>query len=213
MLGFPVMQGEASGKNSPPQLLNNYQVDKLTSWNTVQAVCAALFARESGKSDGGQHIEIAMLDVGANFFWPDGMALTGEMLVDKDPATLSGARPSRRPPQVLMPTKDGHGVLMIWPEAPHFEKSLNAILPELKNDPRFMKMPERARHFREFQDLLAQKFLTQTNAELMEFFDKNDLPVCLTSVPRHDIHAHGSRQNGCSQRHAVTAGKCCHRPL
>jgi hypothetical protein len=36
MLGFPVMQGEANGQNSPPQLLNNYQVDKLTSWNTVQ---------------------------------------------------------------------------------------------------------------------------------------------------------------------------------
>jgi crotonobetainyl-CoA:carnitine CoA-transferase CaiB-like acyl-CoA transferase len=32
-------------------------------------------------------------------------------------------------------------------------------------------------NFREFQGLLAQKFLTQTNAELMEFFDKNDLPV------------------------------------
>ena len=143
MLGFPVMQGEANGQHSPPQLLNNYQVDKLTSWNTVQAVCAALFARERGKSDGGQHIEIAMLDVGANFFWPDGMALTGEMFVDKDPSTLSGSRPSRRPPQVLMPTKDGHGVLMIWPEAPHFEKALNAILPELKDDPRFMKMPER----------------------------------------------------------------------
>jgi hypothetical protein len=30
------MQGEANGQNSPPQLLNNYQVDKLTSWNTVQ---------------------------------------------------------------------------------------------------------------------------------------------------------------------------------
>eukprot|EP01043_Picozoa_sp_COSAG02_P092484 COSAG02_NODE_29094_length_576_cov_0.937107_2_plen_101_part_01 len=101
------MQGEANGQNSPPQLLNNYQVDKLTSWNTVQAVCAALFARERGQSGGGQHVEIAMLDVGANFFHPDGMALTGEMLVDKDPATLSGSRPSRRPPQVLMPTKDG----------------------------------------------------------------------------------------------------------
>lgn len=204
------MQGEANGQNSPPQLLNNYQVDKLTSWNTVQAVCAALFARERGQSDGGQHIEIAMLDVGANFFHPDGMALTGEMLVNKDPDTLSGSRPSRRPPQVLMPTKDGHGVLMIWPEAPHFEKALNAILPELKDDPRFAKMPERkcptesstvpdfpvghpggsmqivivnvdgvsgGQNFREFQRLLAHKFLTQTNAELMEFFDKNDLPV------------------------------------
>lgn len=42
MLGFPVMQGEANGQNSPPQLLNNYQVDKLTSWNTVQ-VSLSLF--------------------------------------------------------------------------------------------------------------------------------------------------------------------------
>eukprot|EP01052_Picozoa_sp_SAG31_P013197 SAG31_NODE_789_length_12087_cov_5.727227_4_plen_149_part_00 len=106
MLGFPVMQGEANGKGSPPQLLNGYQVDKLTAWNTVQAVCAALFARASGKAQ-GQHVEISMLDVGANFFWPDGMALTGEMLVDKDPKSLRGSKPSRRPPQVLMPTKFG----------------------------------------------------------------------------------------------------------
>jgi hypothetical protein len=40
MLGFPVMQGEANGQGSPPQLINGYQVDKLTSWNTVQAVLA-----------------------------------------------------------------------------------------------------------------------------------------------------------------------------
>eukprot|EP01050_Picozoa_sp_SAG11_P033262 SAG11_NODE_11217_length_776_cov_0.549483_2_plen_38_part_01 len=38
------------------------------------------------------------------------MALTGEMMVEKDPGSYSG-NPSRRPAQTLMPTLDGHGVL------------------------------------------------------------------------------------------------------
>jgi crotonobetainyl-CoA:carnitine CoA-transferase CaiB-like acyl-CoA transferase len=71
MTGFPVMQGAANGENAPPQLINGYQVDKLTAWNAVQAILAALFARSSGKSR-GQHVEVAMLDVGLNFFFPDG---------------------------------------------------------------------------------------------------------------------------------------------
>ena len=50
-----------------------------------------------------------MLDVGTNFMWPDTMALTAEMMVDKDPQTYAG-KASRRPPQSLMPTRDGHGV-------------------------------------------------------------------------------------------------------
>jgi crotonobetainyl-CoA:carnitine CoA-transferase CaiB-like acyl-CoA transferase len=168
-------QGESNGQGAPPQLINGYQVDKLTSWSTVQAVLAALFARAAGKSR-GQHVEIAMLDVGANFFWPDGMALTGEMLVDKDPSTFSGGRPSRRPPQQLMPTKDGHGVLMIWPEAPHFDKALKAFLPELACDARFAAGPNRSVNFRAFQDLLKARIATMTNAELVEFCTTEDLP-------------------------------------
>ena len=60
-----------------------------------------------------------MLDVGLNFFFPDGMGLTGEQTVGgRD--SYGGGKPSRRPPQTLMKTKDGYGALMVWPEAAHF---------------------------------------------------------------------------------------------
>jgi crotonobetainyl-CoA:carnitine CoA-transferase CaiB-like acyl-CoA transferase len=96
---------------------------------------------------------VAMLDVGTNFMWPDTMALTAEMMVDKDPQTYAG-KASRRPPQSLMPTRDGHGVLMLWPEAPHFEKCLGAFFPELLGDERFADIPSRLQNFRDFQALL-----------------------------------------------------------
>lgn len=184
MVGFPVLQGEADGQGSPPKLIHTYVIDKATSWNAVQAILAALFARASGKAE-GQHVEIAMLDVGANFFWPDGMSLTGEMFVEKE--GLEGSRPSRRPSQVLTPTLDGHVSLMLWPEAPHFEQTLTAVLPELVDDARFADMRSRSEHFRDFQQLMADKFATMSNAELMDFFDEYDLPGSVV-IDLEDFH-------------------------
>ena len=143
MVGLPVMQGEANGQGAPPQMINGYPIDKLTAWNTVQATLAALFAQATGKC-GGQHVEVAMLDVGTNFMWPETMALTAEQFVDTEPDSYKG-KASRRPPQSLMPTQDGHGVLMLWPEAPHFEKCLKAFFPELLDDARFADIPSKVR--------------------------------------------------------------------
>ena len=126
-----------------------------------------------------------MLDVGANFFWPDGMSLTGEMFVDKQ--GLAGSRPSRRPSQVLSPTLDGHVSLMLWPEAPHFEQTLAAVLPELVDDPRFVDMRSRSEHFRDFQQMMADRFKTMSNAELMDFFDEHDLPGSVV-IDLEDFH-------------------------
>jgi crotonobetainyl-CoA:carnitine CoA-transferase CaiB-like acyl-CoA transferase len=104
------MQGLANGSDAPPVLLNQYQVDKLTAWHAVQATLGALFARSAGKAR-GQHVEVSMLDVGLSFFFPDGMGLTGEQMVGGE-STYEG-KPSRRPAQVLMKTKDGHAVMMV----------------------------------------------------------------------------------------------------
>jgi crotonobetainyl-CoA:carnitine CoA-transferase CaiB-like acyl-CoA transferase len=116
-----------------------------------------------------------VLDVGTNFMWPDTMSLTAEMLVEKDPSSYVG-KASRRPPQSLMATKDGYGVLMLWPEAPHFEHCLKAFFPEFVDDARYADIPARINSFRAFQALLAERFATLTNAELMQFFGDNDLP-------------------------------------
>lgn len=54
-----------------PALVNNIVLDKVTAYTVAHAVTAALFARERGQ--GGQHIEINMLDTALAFVWPDGM--------------------------------------------------------------------------------------------------------------------------------------------
>jgi crotonobetainyl-CoA:carnitine CoA-transferase CaiB-like acyl-CoA transferase len=44
-------------------------MDKVTSLNAVQAVTAALLAKERGQ--GGQHIKLAMIDAAVHFLYPD----------------------------------------------------------------------------------------------------------------------------------------------
>ncbi|MDH3707051.1 MAG: CoA transferase [Acidimicrobiia bacterium] len=74
----PVIQGNTgmiSRQLNPevpfPDLVRNLIADKSTALTVAQAVTAALLARERGQ--GGQHIEIPMLDATMYFFWPDGM--------------------------------------------------------------------------------------------------------------------------------------------
>ena len=53
------------------QLVRNIVCDKVTALTAAQAITAALFARERGA--GGQELDIAMLDAGLAFLWPDGL--------------------------------------------------------------------------------------------------------------------------------------------
>jgi crotonobetainyl-CoA:carnitine CoA-transferase CaiB-like acyl-CoA transferase len=55
-----------------PDLVRQIVVDKATALTVAQAVSAALFHRE--RSGEGNHLVVPMLDVGAYFFWPDGMS-------------------------------------------------------------------------------------------------------------------------------------------
>ena len=67
--GFIATQKISGSKK--PELIKNIVCDKATALTTAQAITAALFARERGQ--GGQHVEIAMMDAGLAFLWPDGM--------------------------------------------------------------------------------------------------------------------------------------------
>ena len=54
-----------------PDLVRNIIVDKATALTVAQAISAALYHRE--RTGEGDHLVVPMLDVGAYFFWPDGM--------------------------------------------------------------------------------------------------------------------------------------------
>jgi crotonobetainyl-CoA:carnitine CoA-transferase CaiB-like acyl-CoA transferase len=94
--GLAAVQAGAEGK---PQLIRHTAADKITSLTASQAITAALFARERG--DGGQHVQISMLESVVHFVWAD--AAGNEVLLDSD-----GSQPSSfSRDQKLWPTKDG----------------------------------------------------------------------------------------------------------
>ena len=71
---------EADVETGEPHNLRHTVSDKLTALTAVQAATAALLARERGA--GGQHVEVAMLEVSASFLWVD--AAGRETLLDYD---------------------------------------------------------------------------------------------------------------------------------
>ena len=71
---------EADVETGEPHNLRHTVSDKLTALHAVQAATAALLARERGA--GGQHVEVAMLEVSASFLWVD--AAGRETLLDYD---------------------------------------------------------------------------------------------------------------------------------
>ncbi|MEM9176238.1 MAG: CoA transferase [Myxococcota bacterium] len=105
---FQALTGHVAAQLNPeipiPDLIRNAVVDKATSLTLAQAITAALFARERGQ--GGQHVRVAMLDVGLAFFWPDGMLR--HTLVGDDVSTY--VVPGER--YQATPTRDGQ--IIFW---------------------------------------------------------------------------------------------------
>ena len=66
-----------------PAVFRTLICDKATAYTAAQAITAALFARERGAAE-GQHIELAMLDAGIAFLWPD--AAMDRALLEDDTA-------------------------------------------------------------------------------------------------------------------------------
>jgi crotonobetainyl-CoA:carnitine CoA-transferase CaiB-like acyl-CoA transferase len=119
---FQTLTGYVAAQVNPeipvPDLVRNALVDKATSYTLAQAITAALFARERGAP--GQHVRVAMLDVGLAFFWPDGMlrhSLIGDDVVNY---VVPGER------YQLMPTRDGQ--IIVWAgTADQMRGSLRAV--------------------------------------------------------------------------------------
>lgn len=112
-----------------PDLVRNVIVDKATALNVAQGVCAALFRRE--RTGEGDHLEVAMLDVGMHFFWPDGMSdhtFVGD-----------GVTPGPRIPDLYSVTHCADGQLVYYSTTDEIRHGLFRAVgrPELCDDPRF----------------------------------------------------------------------------
>jgi crotonobetainyl-CoA:carnitine CoA-transferase CaiB-like acyl-CoA transferase len=185
MTGFATMQGQ----DGPPQLMNTFICDKVTSYTATQAILAALHARATGKCK-GQNVEISMLDASLMFFWLESMAFSGAAYVGDPPTT--GMNKTRRAPQKIRKTKDGWAAMQIWPEASHWNLTLKAF--GLDQDwLQDAESPEGLKKVRagygKFQDLLDAQFAKLSNAEVDAIFDKHQLPGA-TVVDITELHLH-----------------------
>jgi crotonobetainyl-CoA:carnitine CoA-transferase CaiB-like acyl-CoA transferase len=112
-----------------PDLVRRIVVDKATALTVAQAISAALFHRE--RSGEGNHLVIPMLDVGAYFFWPDGMSdftLLGD-----------GIAGGPRIADTYSLTQCADGQLIYYAPTNEMRLELYRVLghPELCDDPRY----------------------------------------------------------------------------
>jgi len=164
--GYPTVQLDEQGR---PKLVATAVCDKVTSMHVAQAVCAALVGRAMGK--GGQHIEIAMVDAGIHFLWPEAMWNYTYLEHQTDMPDLSDI-------YTLFETADGWA--MIYPMAldSHW-RSMCEVLgrPDLAVDPRFADLQGRVRYGDDVNDELQTETRRFTTAELVDLMDRADVPA------------------------------------
>jgi crotonobetainyl-CoA:carnitine CoA-transferase CaiB-like acyl-CoA transferase len=80
-----------AGADGEPQLLPHAELDKAASIFAAQAISAALFARERGQ--GGQRIDLSLMDTGVAFLWPDSAGTSTLLEADRGiPSAVTAGR-------------------------------------------------------------------------------------------------------------------------
>jgi crotonobetainyl-CoA:carnitine CoA-transferase CaiB-like acyl-CoA transferase len=128
-------------------------VDIATGFNAVQAVLAALFARE--RTGEGQFIDMALLDTGIALLANTG---TGFLNTGNQPPRWGNAHPTIVPYQVF-DAADGTFVLGCGNDS-QFRQLVTNVLerPELAADPKFARNPDRIVNREELIAILAKTF-------------------------------------------------------
>jgi crotonobetainyl-CoA:carnitine CoA-transferase CaiB-like acyl-CoA transferase len=151
-------------------LVRNIVADKSSAYTAAQAITAALFARERGQ--GGQHIQVPMIDASLAFFWADGM-LAHTFTGDDPPGGRTLYETYR-----LSETQDGHLIYFVATDA-EFHGLFRALgHPEWVDDPRFRTVA--ARYQQENAEALGEKIqeaqLGFTTEDLLERMLAEDVP-------------------------------------
>lgn len=183
--GYPSVQLDEHGN---PTLVGTAVCDKVTSMHVAQAVCAALVGRALGK--GGQHIEIAMVDAGIHFLWPEAMWNYTYLDHQTDMPDLSDI-------YKLYETADGWA--MVYPVATdtHWRSMCEALgRQDLADDPRFADRQGRARFGDDVNDELQAETRRFTTAELVALMDRADVPAARVNTRQSMIDDPHIRHRG-----------------
>ncbi len=164
--GYPSVQIDDEGR---PNLVATAVCDKITSLQVAQSVLAALLARANGA--GGQHIEVAMVDVAVHFLWPE--AMWNDTYLDHtiDMPNLSDI-------YKLYRTSDGWAMVYSVATEGHWQRMCTALgRPDLATDPRFADLQGRVRYGAEVNDEIQAVTATMTTDEVVQMMDAADVPV------------------------------------
>lgn len=169
LTGFVAAQVNPEAPSPSPDLVRNAIVDKATSYSLAQGVTAALFSRERGGPP--QHVQVAMIDAGLAFFWPDGM-MGHSLIGDQQNTVIPGER------YQLSNTADGQ-LTMFTATSDQMRAALRAVgQANLADDP-----SQRGRKMLEDENVAARAvamregLATMTTADAYDALIAAEIPV------------------------------------
>lgn len=168
---------QADRDTGEPRFLNQVAADKITAMYAVQAITAALFARERG--DGGQHVELSMLDSVVSFLWAD--AAGNEVMLDADGSMPSSFTTAVKP----LHFTDGWGICTPTSDA-DFAGMCKALDVDGYDDPRVAGIVARRTNVELMADIMSRchaSASTMTTAEAMVRFDALKVPAGVVLSP------------------------------
>ena len=155
----------------PPLRTGTLIIDISTAYNASFAVCAALYARE--KMGKGEHLDIAMYDVGINLLESKLVEYTISGIIPKP----TGNRFDLITPFDTFKTSDSYVLIICI--ADHTWKGLCAgmDMPTLADDPRFNNLMARNQNEAELKAIIEGWSTKHTTTEVVELLRHSGAPV------------------------------------
>jgi crotonobetainyl-CoA:carnitine CoA-transferase CaiB-like acyl-CoA transferase len=168
MTGLLAMTGPSDGS---PARVGVALIDVLTGMHAVTATLAALRQRDA--TGEGQHIDLALFDVGLASMANVGQAA---LVTGASPRRHGSAHPSIVPYQAFA-TAAGDVVIAVGNDGQFARLCAVLGMPELADDPRFVTNPDRVTNRDELVDLLAERLATRPASDWVEALAAAGVPV------------------------------------
>ncbi|MEX1217487.1 MAG: CoA transferase, partial [Acidimicrobiales bacterium] len=169
---------QADPDNGVPVFLRQTAADKVTALYAVQAITAALFARERGR--GGQHVELSMLDSVVSFLWADSAG--NEVMLDSDGSMSSSFVQGSKPFHFI----DGYGVATPTSDA-DFHGMCEALGVDGHDDPRVATIGERRQNPVLTGEIMSRCHIAARSfncAEISQRMENLKVPFALVVAPK-----------------------------
>jgi crotonobetainyl-CoA:carnitine CoA-transferase CaiB-like acyl-CoA transferase len=162
-----------AGPDGEPALIRNIVIDKVTAMTALQAILAALLARERGSA--GQHIRVSMIDAALAFLWPDGM-MQHTLLADDGRVTPG---PHMADGYLIRRTADSYLTLIATSNAQFPGLCAALDTRQWLTDPRFDTLAAREANADELSDLMGAEIAKHPGVSLRDALHANDVPCAL----------------------------------